>query len=165
MLRFVRRKLCPFISLALAIGCGKKIADTNGSMTRSSETQQRSSTWVLRLDTSFGISKIFDVPQNGVTQIPENLKVQNNGQGKQVKITYKFDSRFPEDFALACLYKSINDPTLLSLVNCKNSDGADVGDVSTFELALYYTQQIKMELVGSSTTGLVIDSHYSVDWK
>lgn len=165
MLRNVTRKLCPFISLALAIGCGKKITDSSGDVTRSSEAQNRSSSWILRLETANGPSKVFEIPQNGNSHIPEALKVQANGTGRKVKMTYHFDPEFPDDFSLECTYSSVDNPYLLTLEKCLNVNGVNVGDVSNFELTFYYTQKIKMELVGSPVTGLVIDSFYSVDWQ
>lgn len=164
MLRNVTRKLCPFISLALAIGCGKKITDSSGDVTRSSEAQNRSSTWVLRLETANGPSKVFEIPQNGSSHVPEVLKIQDNGSGKKVKMTYNFDPEFPDDFSLECIYSSVDNSYLLSLEKCLNVNGVNVGDVSNFDLSFYYGQKIKMELVGSNASGLVIDSFYSVDW-
>lgn len=164
MLSQLTRKICPFVSLAIAtIGCGKKIAEPATEGGSINQNQELPSALVLQLDST---RTTYDIARNGVIMIPDRLFVrQGSGSGKRVQITYNLEEDDWEgDLTFKCTYFTNTQTETIPLEDC-SSDRGSFGDVSDQKFSIYYGHQIKMEFTSGDPTGTIIDATYSVDWK
>lgn len=166
MLNTLTRKLCPFVTLAIAtIGCGKKIADPESQPARQTENQELPSAYVLRLDGSESSKKDYPMVRSANFRIPDMLKVrQGDTSGKVVEIAFDVNPYDSDDYEFKCSYTASANASEMKLVNCVNYDGDDYGDVSNEEFRLYKGDLIQMRFAGAPSQGLIVEAIFSMKW-
>ena len=165
MLNLLTRKLCPFVSLAIAtVGCGKKISESDTVPSRTTENQELPATMVIELDGAQSSSKTHSMPRNGTFELPSRLLVTGNATNKTVEIIYDLDRYDNNYYQFKCSYVAVaaND---MRLSRCQDSYGGNFGNVAGAIFNLYKGDQIKMRFVGTQATDLKVEAAYTVDWK
>jgi len=164
MLSKLTRKLCPFISLAIAsLGCGKQISEGNSNVIKSQQNQSLPSTYNLELA---GSVSTHSIPENGVFSIPSKLiVVEGNGISKKVVITYNMDPTDAQEFEFKCSYQNSTVANEIPLNFCYDNFGANLGDISRHSFMLDYGKIIKMNLTSGDPTNLKVEASLKVDWK
>ena len=171
MLSLLSRKLCPLMSLALALGCGKKINDpstSDVSRTNQTQTTELPSVLVLKIDEVLANSFTYQMPKNAWFNLPQKLNVRKgNSAGKRVKIYYNLLSNGEYEFQ--CNYKTITINSQMEFENCTSSDGvvivANTSDLERMDFPMDRGSSIRMQLNSPSQSGLIIEASYLVEWK
>ncbi|MFP5385297.1 MAG: hypothetical protein ACLGHN_04420 [Bacteriovoracia bacterium] len=166
MLQTLTKKLCPFLSLALAtVGCGKKIADSETEPARQVEYQKQPSAYILRLDSSARASVNYSMPDAANFEIPDRIKVRSGDpSGKIVEIVYDVNKYDSQDYEFKCSYSSTHNPSEMVLQNCVNYDNEDYGNVEGHIFTLYKNDIIQLRLAGAEAGNLVVEAIYSMAW-
>lgn len=167
MLTALTRKLCPFVSLAIAtVGCGKKITDPESQGARQTENQELPSAYVLRLDGSETSRKNFPMVRSANFRIPDKLKVrEGNTSGRIVEIAYDVNPYDSEDYEFKCSYIASANPSEMVLTSCVNYDNDDYGDVSNEEFRLYKDDLMQMRFADSAPrNGFIVEAVFSMKW-
>ena len=166
MLTTLTRKLCPFVSLAIAtIGCGKKISDPDNQAARQTENQELPSAYVLRLDGSEGSKKLFPMARSANFRIPDKLKVRaGDTTGKIVELGFDVNPYDSDDYEFKCSYVAAANPAEMVLSKCVNYDNEDYGDISNEEFRLYKDDIIQMKFSGAPSPGLIVEAIFSMKW-
>lgn len=171
MLSFLSKRICPLMSLALALGCGKKINDpATSDLNRTGQTQttELPTVLTLKLEETISNTKTYKMPKNAWFNLPEKLTAKaGNPIGRRVKIYYNLLTN--GDYEFLCNYKSLTSSTELAFENCVSNDGVQIvrstTDLAKMDFPMDQGSSVKMELTSSSGTGLVIESTYLVEWK
>ena len=159
------KRLCPLMSLALLVGCGKKINDPEISDPNNGSTQNQilPSSLTLQIVESESSSTKYTLPKDGIFELPQQLVVlQGNGAFKNVKISYNLDNN--NDYEFHCIYKSTGQTNVLPLDRCESPDGGSFGDVSEQEFPMDQGKKIGLKITNSTTNNLIIDATYQVRW-
>jgi hypothetical protein len=167
MLQMLTRKLCPFVTLAIAtVGCGKKINDPATTLSRSTQNQELPSALVLQLNTTDSFHLNYTLPRNGIFALPETLRVRTgNGQGKEVTISYNVNPYDSDDYEFKCTYRSSVQEFELPLESCTDIYGGDFGDIRDHLFMMDRNKLIRMETPKSTGAGLIMDAIFATDWK
>ncbi|MFL5783430.1 MAG: hypothetical protein ACJ76H_02400 [Bacteriovoracaceae bacterium] len=155
------RKLCPFFSFMLLMGCGKKMTEPNTTAKPHIENQKPSPTLIIPIEEA---SFEYKIPQSGDFLLPDRLRVRSgNADGKVVSITYNIHPDDPETYEFKCVYKGVSADSM-PVAKCVNIEGQDLGNVTdgTVQFALEADNSIKFE---SNSEELKADAIYDVDWK
>ncbi len=171
MLTFLTKRLCPLMSLALALGCGKKINDpTTSDVNRTDQTQTTELPAVLTIQLQEAVSsvKTYQLSRNAWFNLPDKLIVRaGNAVGNRVTIYYNLFTN--GDYEFLCRYKSVNSATQLNFENCESSDQVQIisnaADLEKMDFPMDKDSSVKVQLSNPKGSGLVIDSTYFVDWK
>ncbi|HXH29933.1 MAG TPA: hypothetical protein VNJ01_03905 [Bacteriovoracaceae bacterium] len=167
MLKLLSRKLCPFLSLAVAtVGCGKKLTEPKTQPVQVVENQELPTTISIELNTSVSAKAQFKIPQNGWFNLPEKLIVNDGSAiGKEVEISYNVDAEIEEDYEFVCTYTSTGSSSELQLSTCKDSYGGNFGNVMGNVFPMDEGKLIEVRLTTPSSKDLVLNAIYSVVWK
>jgi hypothetical protein len=169
MLALLTKRLCPLMTLALALGCGKKINDPE---TTSSSTQGQSpelpTALTLQINEALSPVKSYTLSKNAWFRLPTRLtSVEGNVSGKMVKIYYNLVN--PTEYEFNCTYRSSTSANQLSFVKCESKDNIEIisnsTDLERMEFPMDKGLSIKMLLSNPSGTNLKIESVHLVDWK
>lgn len=164
MLQTFTRKLCPFVTLAIAtVGCGKKFGESKSSPAHTTERQEPAHSMVLELDGRKQTSKIYYMPQAGYFELPEKLKVTGNALGKGLDITYNLDPYDRETYQFKCEYAPTSESEMV-LTKCYDDQNRVFGNVTGVEFALKEENIIELRFTGASPTDLKVDAYYNVTW-
>jgi hypothetical protein len=165
MLNFVSKKLCPFLTVAIAsLGCGKQITEDTSESARIIQNQELPNSLILNLDSQNGLRLDYEIPQNANIVMPETLLVSmNNTDFKQVTIKYNLDP-ISEEYDYECTYGSSTSLNELTLKKCLDYFGEIITSTSDFELPIYFQKTIRMEL-STPQVNLNVKAVYLVDWK
>jgi hypothetical protein len=154
------RKLCPFFSLMIMVGCGKKMTEPDSTDKPHIEPQKPSPTLILSIES---LEKIYKLPLGAWFLLPDRLRVRsNNAIGKTVTITYNISPDDPENYEFKCTYKGATADSM-PVEKCVDIVGSDMGDVTdgSDHMPMTINQLIKLE---SSSEELQADAIYSVTW-
>lgn len=166
MLTTLTRKICPFVTLAIAtFGCGKKITDPDSQGARQTENQELPTAYVLRLDGSESSLKVFPMARSANFKIPDKLKVrEGDTSGKVVELAFDVNPYDSSDYEFKCSYLAAANPSEMMLSKCVNYDNDDYGDVSNEEFRLYKDDLIQMRINGAPSEGLIVEAIFSMKW-
>ncbi len=168
MLKNMTLKLCPLMSLIFSVvGCGKKIDGTSSSSEIIAPQQVASSRVTLELNTSKNRSYSYSMPQNGNVTQPDKLKVASgNMTGKSIMIYYFVNPADATDYEFKCEYiPSTTVPNVLDIDTCYYPSNVNIGNITGNDLSMLVGDVIRMQLVGSLASPVLVDSFYSVNWK
>lgn len=165
MLTNLTRKLCPFMTLALAtVGCGKKITDADTSSSNSIDNQALPSAYSISLDSAEGRSKRIRSPHNARFYIPDILKIRSgNPAGAKVEVAYdvyEFDS---DDYDFKCIYSPVSSTEMI-LESCVDYNDNSFDDVSEQEFTIRRNEIIEIRYTGTPAAEFVVDALYSMKW-
>ena len=168
MLVSMTRKLCPLLIILLTtVSCGKKITDSSGSKDSKTTTEQTPEpSLVLELATNSGNKSFYTMPMNAVFKsLPNRLRIdQGTLTGKSVTVTYNISPEDKDLFEFKCNYLPLNSKEL-AINTCENFYGEDLGDITELSAPMDAGKIIKMELIGSYASGIVVRGYYIVEWK
>ncbi len=169
MLSNLTKRLCPLMTLAIAFGCGKKINEPSTTeISRATQTQELPSVLTLQVNEAVSTLKTYVLPKNAWFKLPTKLKAKDaSAVGKKVKIYYNVLE--DGEYEFHCYYKSITQTSELSFEKCQSSEDVTIisssDDLEKMEFPMDKGSSIKIEITTPSSTGIKIDSIYSVDWK
>ena len=169
MLSNLTKRLCPLMTLAIAFGCGKKINEPSTTeISRATQTQELPLVLTLQVNEAVSTLKTYVLPQNAWFKLPTKLKAKDaSAVGKKVKIYYNVLE--DGEYEFHCYYKSITQTSELSFEKCQSSEDVTIisssDDLEKMEFPMDKGSSIKIEITTPSSTGIKIDSIYSVDWK
>ena len=166
MLNNLTCKLLPLMYLALATtGCGKKIAEPSNQTSFQIENQELPATYIVRLDGSIESRKNYLMPLPAQFEIPDRLRVKSGSTlNKVVEISYDVNKFDNDDFQFKCSYvASVNSKEMI-LKKCIDYDGDDFGDISAQQFSLRSSDIIQLRFTGASSTDLVVEAIYSMNW-
>ena len=166
MLSALTRKLCPFLTLAMAtVSCGKKINEAETQPATSIENQELPSTYILRLNGAESSKEVYTLPRNATFQIPDRLKVRaGTTRNKVVDIVYDVDQYDEEVFDFKCSYVTSSNPSEMILTYCENDNGHDFYDTQSY-FPMKEGQAIVIRFTGAASPDLVVEAIYSMRWK
>jgi hypothetical protein len=167
MLLKLSKKICPLLTMLLAIGCGKQINETASSeVTRPSQNSDLPPVLSLQINEQQSPQTNYILPKNAWFKFPTALKVTSgNGIGKRVRIYYNL---WPNgDYEYLCYYSSVSNPNHLAFEKCENIYNttviSNVGDLEgIFPMEKNTTLKLVLQNPGQN---LIIDSTYLVEWK
>ena len=171
MLSILTKRLCPLMSLALAFGCGKKINDpeaTSGNNQTQSQVQELPAVLTLQLNEAISPIKMYELPKNAWFKLPTKLlAVEGSAQSKKVKIYYNLLSNGEYEFN--CSYRSLTSITELAFEKCESSGGLEIisnpKDLEGMVFPMDKGSSVKLQLTNPTSSGMKINSAYTVDWK
>lgn len=166
MLAALTRKLCPWMSVALVtISCGKKITDADSKPGNTIEESNRSSRFLLRLNTNEGYIKQANVPDDANFKIPEKLKVVSGStDGKVIEIGYNVDPYDNNFYEYKCSYYPSSEGDEMWLGNCYDLENRSFGDVSDVEFFISQNQILEIKVLGSHTSDFIVEALYDMRW-
>jgi hypothetical protein len=167
MLESLVKKICPLMTLALALGCGKKIEKTDPDvLNQNSENQEPSPVFTLQLDRKESLRKLFTLPHYGVFVLPSSLIVLNGEGIGKVKISYNLDEY---GYEFHCYYSSATPTDEMPLEVCETSDNLSYSysahDIQDYFFPMNKNKYIEMQVIKSPDSDLVVDAVFNVDWK
>lgn len=168
MLKSLKQKICPLLTLTLAFGCGKKATESSDAGGQTSQNQNLSTTTeIFKLASLEGARKIFSVPRNGIFKIPSKLYVEKgNGRGKSISLTYSLDPRDSTIFEFRCTYKNtVSQPDQIPLEKCTDDLNRDLGDMSIQQSPMYKDEIIEMKLITPTNEDFEVHAWHEVEWK
>lgn len=153
--------------LALVTGCGKKINDTGGTVTRQLP-QKLERNLTLVVDEVVSLTTHYHLPESALFKLPTELKARfGNAIGKKIQIFYNYSSSNQYEFR--CTYSSTDKDSKLAFVNCETSDGHEMisrhEDINEIWFPVDKGSRVKLELINPSGTRMNIETAYLVDWK
>jgi hypothetical protein len=168
MLLKLSKRLCPLLSLALTVGCGKKVNEaTTTEGGRTTENQAYDSFLTFQVNETQTSRKTYLMPRDGIFILPSHLQViRGNPAGKKVRLTYNiFDD---QDYEFHCDYLTQSNSDEIPLSKCASSDGRDYGvNASTiidYRWPMDQGKFLQMDILNSSHSELTIDATHLVDW-
>lgn len=166
MLNNLTFKLMPLVYLALATtGCGKKIAEASNQTSFQIENQELPATYIVRLDGSIESRKNYLMPLPAQFEIPDRLRIKRGSTlNKVVEISYDVNEFDNDDFQFKCSYVASVNLNEMILKNCVDYDGDDFGDISAQQFSLRSKDIIQLRFTGASSTDLVVEAIYSMNW-
>ena len=166
MLNNLTCKLLPLMYLALATtGCGKKIAEPSNQTSFQIENQELPATYIVRLDGSIESRKNYLMPLPAQFEIPDRLRVKSGSTlNKVVEISYDVNKFDNDDFQFKCSYVASVNSNEMILKKCIDYDGDDFGDISAQQFSLRSSDIIQLRFTGASSTDLVVEAIYSMNW-
>jgi hypothetical protein len=169
MLTNLSKRLCPFMTLAIAFGCGKKINDPKiTELSRQNQNQELPSTLIIQLDESESAMTTYKMPRNAWFKLPTKIRAkQASAAGKSVKVFYNYTSEGHYEFH--CYYNSAVLATELTFEKCQASDDVTIisnpDDLEKMDFPIDKDTSVKMELTNPSGSGIKLEAAYLVDWK
>ena len=166
MLKNLTYKFWPLVYLALAtFGCGKKIAEPSNQSSFQIENQELPATYVVRLDGSMESRRNYLMPLPAQFEIPDRLRIKSGSSlNKVVEISYDVNEFDDDDFQFKCSYAASVNSNEMILKNCVDYDGDDFGDISGHQFGLRSNDIIQLRFTGASSTDLVVEAIYSMNW-
>ncbi len=167
MLTILTRKLCPLMTLAIAtIGCGKKISEEGGSVTKPNrQNVQLPSTYVIQLDGTKFSRQNYTLPASTTFELPDRIQVKRgNPIGKTVEIAHNVSPYDSDDYDFMCTYKSTGSMSEMLLQKCVTFNGeyrdVDYGSPHLLD----ENEVIQIRFTGAAAPDLVVEAFYSMDW-
>lgn len=169
MLSPLVKKICPFVTLLMAMGCGKQINDPEVSeVARQVQGQEPAPTLILQINESVSAVTSYTLTRNAWFHLPSKLMARNaSAVGKSVTIFYNL--QLTGEYEFHCQYKSVASATELDFVNCQSPDNiniiSNVNDLENMQFPMDRDTKVKLQLNNPTGTKILIDAAYLVDWK
>jgi hypothetical protein len=154
------KKLCPFISFLLMMGCGKKITESGSKSKPLVQYQEPSPTLILAIEQRV---VTFVPDRSGQYLLPDRLRVRSaNATDKTVTIVYNIRADDPETYDAKCIYKGTA-PDTMPVQKCVDQDGVDLGNITNGATIMLIDAGNTIKFTSSSEE-LKADAIFDVTW-
>lgn len=157
----VLRKICPLISLALSLACGKELTDPSNDGSSIVNHQELPPVLMLQLKSNL---QVYQIPRNANFLLPDRLVVRSGDvSGRTVTVRYNLDAE-TNDFEFRCFYLGTSGPEML-LDKCLDHYNREVGPIPWNWFPMDQDKHISLQISGNAANEIVVDAFYSVKWK
>jgi hypothetical protein len=166
MLTALTKKLCPFISLAIAtIGCGKKTIEKETLPETQTQNQQKPSAYLIQLDANQSSRMQYKLDGAANFEIPNYIFVRaGDSAGKKVEIAFGVNQYNSTDYEFKCFYSTSSNPGLMVLTSCVDYYNEDYGNTTGQRFRLYTNDIIQIRFVGAPAQGLFVEIIFNMEW-